>query len=258
MKSGLPRFAIFLALAAAIHLSGAWVCGRWGWRWNEAAALPRLDMSSVELSIKSDESQNVQPAQGGSGGDEGHTALPQPPVPTEIEPPAPKVESPDNRQISTEVKSEPLPARDFFPNPLLPQPPESSRSETSRVVSMKPPESQTPATSPSPAVESAPAEASATESAKVDVPPAPETSFKPPKYPKSCLRRGEVGIVSLDIDVDIFGHAAGVSVAISSGFAKLDAAAVAAMRGARFTPATSDGKPVPGRIRIPVIFRLKE
>lgn len=84
-----------------------------------------------------------------------------------------------------------------------------------------------------------------------------EAGNAPPRYPAAARRRGQEGRVVLLVEVGADGGAGGVAVDRSSGFSLLDAAAVAAVRRWRFTPALSDGVPVAGRIAVPVIFALR-
>ncbi|MES1227867.1 MAG: TonB family protein [Armatimonadota bacterium] len=58
------------------------------------------------------------------------------------------------------------------------------------------------------------------------------------------------------ISVTEIGSAGAVSVASSSGVAELDSLAVRAAKKWRFKPATRDGEPVPGRVRLHVRFKV--
>ena len=57
--------------------------------------------------------------------------------------------------------------------------------------------------------------------------------------------------------VDAFGAVTEVSVAVSSGFKALDAAAVKAARSALFNPASRDGKAVESTAALTFVFKLK-
>ena len=219
MRREFMRFLVFLLLAAGMHLAVAWVWGRWSSRW-EVVKLPKLDLTSVDLSLKSEDAVSRQPSVANGGG----VVRTQPETMMEV--PPPKLSENVKSPIETEIKSTPPPPPEVVAEAL-----------------------------PTPKPESTASEASAEESAKVEVPPAPLAKFHP-RYPDSCRRRGEEGVVALDVEVDVKGYAAEVTVVESSGFAKLDAAAVAAVQSARFTPALVGGKPVAGSIRIPIAFRL--
>ncbi len=80
-----------------------------------------------------------------------------------------------------------------------------------------------------------------------------------PPYPLAARRRGEEGVVVLDVLVGTDGSANEVSVRRSSGHASLDAAARETVeRRWRFQPAVERGMPVARRVAVPIRFRLKE
>ncbi|MCA3287849.1 MAG: energy transducer TonB [Roseomonas sp.] len=78
-----------------------------------------------------------------------------------------------------------------------------------------------------------------------------------PPYPESSRRRGEEGVVRVELLVDPNGRVADVRILESSGFGTLDAAAVQAVRDWRFRPAQRAGVPVAGSITTAVHFRLE-
>ena len=85
----------------------------------------------------------------------------------------------------------------------------------------------------------------------------PRYPLTQPEYPPSSIRQGEVGTVTLLIYVLPNGRVADAKVSRSSGFTRLDAAAVReAKRSWRFVPATSDGTPVADWGTYAVTFRL--
>jgi protein TonB len=97
-------------------------------------------------------------------------------------------------------------------------------------------------------------------------PPAPVAEVKPvpskrntiPNYPPTSRRLGETGVVMLQILVDEEGRVTNAKVAKSSGFQRLDDAAVKHVtRAWRFTPGTRDGKPAAMWLTVPVRFVLK-
>lgn len=65
-----------------------------------------------------------------------------------------------------------------------------------------------------------------------------------PAYPAPSRRMGETGIVVLRVELDESGHVAAARVSTSSGYARLDDAALGAVRRWRCTPATRNGQPV--------------
>lgn len=79
-----------------------------------------------------------------------------------------------------------------------------------------------------------------------------------PEYPPLSRRRGEEGTVTLRISVDDHGGVAHVELIESSGFRRLDEAAVAGVRAWRFQPATeAGGAPIDSEVLWRVVFELK-
>jgi protein TonB len=80
-----------------------------------------------------------------------------------------------------------------------------------------------------------------------------------PEYPPASRRAGEEGTVQLQVFVQENGRAGEVKVARSSGFPKLDEAAIAEVkRNWRFVPGKEDGKPVSMWHTFAVTFRLTD
>ena len=77
-----------------------------------------------------------------------------------------------------------------------------------------------------------------------------------PVYPRISQRRGEQGRVVLRVLISPLGQVAHVSVRSSSGHARLDEAAVDAMRTARFRPYTENGIAYKALVDIPFDFVL--
>ncbi len=93
-----------------------------------------------------------------------------------------------------------------------------------------------------------------TRSASID--PRYRTDFEAP-YPPASRRMGEEGTVVVRVVVGIDGRVVRAVVARSSGFERLDAAALKqALAKWRFVPALSDGRAVEAEREIPVTFRL--
>jgi protein TonB len=78
-----------------------------------------------------------------------------------------------------------------------------------------------------------------------------------PNYPEASRRRGEQGVVRVELLVDPSGRVVDVRVLESSGFGALDAEAVKTVRDWRFRPAQRGGLPVAGSITTAVHFRLE-
>ncbi len=114
----------------------------------------------------------------------------------------------------------------------------------------------------------APAPTAITQATSVVRPPAPAVGPTAPKtirgrnyqpeYPPSSKRAGEEGTVLLQVYVGVDGKVTEAKVEKSSGFDKLDEAAMKeALRNWKFTSATIGGKPVATWYSIKVTFKIE-
>ena len=78
-----------------------------------------------------------------------------------------------------------------------------------------------------------------------------------PNYPDASRRRGEEGVVRVELLIDPTGRVADVRLLESSGFSALDAAALQTLREWRFRPAQRGSLPVAGSITTAVHFRIE-
>ena len=92
--------------------------------------------------------------------------------------------------------------------------------------------------------------------AKIDAPPRPKRDIRP-DYPKGARQRGEQGDVVVEIRVGADGLVAAAHVVTSCGFAELDAAALKAVKAAKFAPARSGREAVASTARLKLSFKLK-
>jgi protein TonB len=76
-----------------------------------------------------------------------------------------------------------------------------------------------------------------------------------PHYPTRARQRGDEADVAVDVWVGAGGDVDRVAVARSAG-AEFDAAAIEAVRRARFHPALRKGEKVPSRVALRLHFRL--
>jgi protein TonB len=90
------------------------------------------------------------------------------------------------------------------------------------------------------------------------VPPSAVRYVKEPvlNYPLLSRRAREQGTVVLRITVDATGRLKEAWVHRSSGFERLDQAALQDIRSARFTPQMEDGKPVEWQTLAPLAYEL--
>ena len=182
-----------------------------------------LDLSSVELSFSDEKLENL-------------TAVATLPPAARHEVPAPKpIELPP--EVRPEKALPPDPSDYKFPEPKV---------ETK----IQPPQ---PTQTPQP---SQPSQPSSLSQARVDAPPRPQRAIRP-EYPKGARQRGEQGNVILEIEIGADGVCVAAKVAVSCGFAELDAAAVKAALAARFVPAKAGNSPVSSVARLTLSFRLK-
>ncbi|HTA19815.1 MAG TPA: energy transducer TonB [Polyangia bacterium] len=79
-----------------------------------------------------------------------------------------------------------------------------------------------------------------------------------PEYPIASRRRREEGVVLVEVTVEASGAPSAISLATSSGYPLLDAAAVDAVRRWTFDPARAAGSPVSSLVKVPVRFSLAD
>jgi len=79
-----------------------------------------------------------------------------------------------------------------------------------------------------------------------------------PVYPRESREKGEEGRVVISLTIRADGMAADIKVAESSGYPRLDQAALEAVRNSTFIPATRFGLPIDSTKKIAFTFRLKE
>lgn len=170
-----------------------------------------------------------------------------------IAPPAPKPPEPPPPPPRPTPKTAPPPAPLITAAPA-PAPP--------AFVAPPPPEVPVPPAPPVAVVEALPA------------PPAPPPPPAPPKeipasmveyvvlpaveYPRLSIRANERGTVIVRVLVDATGLPRDVLLGKSSGFPRLDDAAIAGVRKARFKPPTENGKPISGWAAVPIPFELEK
>ena len=95
-------------------------------------------------------------------------------------------------------------------------------------------------------------------------PPAPKSTpaskaghaSNPIEYPETSRRMGEEGVTVVRVLVTADGRAGEVELKRSSGFDRLDQAALRAVRKWRFVPATKNGEPTDAWLDQPVKFKL--
>ncbi len=77
-----------------------------------------------------------------------------------------------------------------------------------------------------------------------------------PKYPSASIRRGEQGLVIIEARVLADGRTSNVRVLKSSGYDRLDQAALEAVRRAKFRPARRYDQAVSSWVTVPIRFAI--
>jgi protein TonB len=78
-----------------------------------------------------------------------------------------------------------------------------------------------------------------------------------PHYPRLSQRLGEEGTVVLRVLINAEGQAEKLDIATSSGYARLDDAALSTVQAWRFVPGTRAGVPEAMWFNVPVRFALE-
>ena len=197
--------------------------------------------------------------------------LPPIPVvaPVEVEPvETPPTPEPTPSEPATIAQKEPSPVQIPEEKPkVAPQPIEKAVEERppEEIAEETPQPPQKPEQEPEPAAprpaevpelpQPAALEASEDSDGIFDVPPAVFGRIKP-EYPLSARQAKIEGNAVCELLVSKRGRVLEVSIIDGSGHDDIDAAAVKALRLARFSPATKRGRPVEAHVRLVVEFKL--
>ncbi len=229
------------------------------------AILPPLPSAHAQADVSAGQRRAVIVAIAALHGLAGWAALQVPAVRTALEQAAPMFVD----LIAPPAPQPPVPPPPPPPRPIPKTPPPPAPLITAApspapavFVAPPPPEVPVPPAPPIAVVEAPPA------------PPAPPPPPAPPReipasmveyvvlpaieYPRLSIRANERGTVIVRVLVDATGMPRDVQVGKSSGFPRLDDAAVAGVRKARFKPPTENGKPISGWASIPIPFELEK
>ena len=94
------------------------------------------------------------------------------------------------------------------------------------------------------------------ECTRKDIVPPKELRRPSVQYPPASQNDGDEGTVTLLLAVQTDGSISDIRIARSSGYQRLDTAAVRSLRQAKFQPATCHGKPIAVRIHQSFIFKI--
>jgi protein TonB len=166
----------------------------------------------------------------------------------------PKVEVALPKPEAEPPKPAPKPVRRATTPPIIAAPAEAPSPIPAPAP---PPEPTPPAATPQPA---APPQAVAAAPALPVIPPSLNADYlrnPAPAYPPLSRRMGEQGRVLLHVLVTADGEPERVELRTSSGSARLDGAALGAVKRWKFIPARQGDRPVPAWVLVPITFNLQ-
>lgn len=176
-----------------------------------------------------------------------------------IAPPAPRLEPAPQRPAPVSRPSQPHPVTHPEPRPVTVTP---LNSEPQAPVGVVEPQTTVQAQAPVSAAEPAapPAPPAPPASQKIELPSSDAAYLRNPKppYPPLSRRLGEQGTVVVRALVDASGVPTQAEIRTSSGYGRLDQAALQAVLGWRFVPGKRAGVPEAMWINVPMPFRLEK
>jgi protein TonB len=171
-----------------------------------------------------------------------------------VEPVKPKTETPKPKAKPKPKQVRPSAKR----SPILSRPSQAAVQQTTAEQEPSPRQTSTEA-APGPVLPPSAVSATAPSPGPV-VPPRFNAAYlrnPAPAYPVGSLRRKEQGKVVLRVLVDAGGGAEAVNVQTSSGYDRLDAAALETVKQWKFVPARQGDKSVPAWVLVPISFSLE-
>ncbi len=177
----------------------------------------------------------------------------------------PKLETPPPAPVEPIDEPEPVLTQQVAPPPPPPIPKEKPKPQPKPQPAKVPVAQSTPTTEaktesvapPSPVVASAPPASVPVEQKPLVRAEADYLNNPKPSYPRLSKRMGEQGEVRLRVLVAVDGRVASVQLSRSSGFERLDEAALESVKQWRFKPATQGGEPLETWVEVPVKFVLE-
>lgn len=170
------------------------------------------------------------------------------------------IQAPPPPPAAPQQAAPPAPAKIILPQTPLPPPPEAPRIAATLLP-------QPALSAAEPSERAAPSMPSAASAVPSPAPPATENAgdlsssmmaATPPRYPQESRRKREQGVVILRLLLGTDGQVSEISVAQSSGFSRLDQAALAAVRRWRWSPTRRNGVAVPVKGLVEIPFVLQE
>ncbi len=181
------------------------------------------------------------------------------------EAPAPEVAPLIKKQavVKPVIKPQDTPVKLNRPAPVVERitetTPEQPKFEATTQAAAPPPEAPMAAAPSKPAPAAAPAKQEVVE--EKEEPPKFGVAYlnnPAPEYPRLSQRAGEEGKVLMKVLVSAEGRPESVDVIKSSGFERLDKAAVTAVKQWRFEPARKGGKTLSAYVNVPLSFSLTQ
>lgn len=252
---GAGRWLGALAFVSVAHvLAVGWLAGR------QPASVPPAAMLVMEAMLLAPEPAPVGPESGGDPVPAGPPEVAQqaddPPAVVEPEPEVPPEQQPADTVEPEPPPPDPTPVATPPPPPprLNPAPQRSAKATAAKNLADASPRSRNEGTGAPTGTGLGPT------SGAVSTGPRYEAAYlrnPAPPYPPAARRRSLQGRVLVHAVVGPGGDCARAEVRKSSGHPILDEAALQAVRGWRFLPATRDGRPVAAGVEIPIVFRLE-
>lgn len=177
----------------------------------------------------------------------------------------PKVETPPAAPVEPVDEPESVLTQEVAPPPPPPVPKEKLKPPPKPIPAKVPVVQAAPTTEvktesvapPSPVAASAPPASVPVEQKPLVRAEADYLNNPKPTYPRLSKRIGEQGEVRLRVLVAVDGRVASVQLSRSSGYERLDEAAMESVKQWRFKPATQGGEPLETWVEVPVKFVLE-
>lgn len=177
----------------------------------------------------------------------------------------PKVETPPPAPVEPVDEPESVLTQEVAPPPPPPVPKEKPKPQPKPIPAKVPVAQAAPTTEvktesvapPSPVAASAPPASVPVEQKPLVRAEADYLNNPKPTYPRLSKRMGEQGEVRLRVLVAVDGRVASVQLSRSSGYDRLDEAALESVKQWRFKPATQGGEPLETWVEVPVKFVLE-
>ena len=260
--------AAMVVLVLALHVGGSWALLRHAQRVDRAGTVTPIEVSFIvpPTPVPPAPVPSIVPPQPAPAPPLAEPAPPLPVTPV-AQPPEPQP-SPRPRPKPVRAKRRPPPAPPVIASATHTPEPAAMSAPPAPVASPPSPPFMPPLMPPlAPPLPPA-ATAVAAASPPPPPPPAPAprdvaitaVAYRTPpvlEYPLASRRMQEHGRVQVRVLVDVQGRPREFQIVRSSGFARLDEAALATVRATRFKPYTEDGKARPFWVLMPLVFELE-